>query len=285
MNKKRKLNLHILFPALVLLTILVCMPMFINAVSAKDPAPSLPDTEQTNSDQTLQKPEELPATPSEDKHQNEIPDEQPGEQTDSSVPKEEQPPEEPKTTDITLFIGDSRTVGLMEYSGIENAEYFCSVGMNVYKIFDTTADMPGRGSVYLESLLNEVKFKRIHLMLGINELGYDHYTTVDVYQDTVNKIRELQPDAVLYLGANLHVTAEKSNSDNLYNNQNINRFNQAVAAMADGKSIFYADVNEVFDEGGALAASITWDGVHVYASCYETWGQWLCEFMDNAEGN
>ena len=163
MNKKQQSKMHWLFPALVLLTILVCMPMFINAVSAKDPAPSLPDTEQTNSDQALQKPEELPATPSDDKQQDEIPDEQPEEQADASAPEEEQPPEEPKTNDITLFIGDSRTVGLMEYSGIENAEYFCSVGMNVYKIFDTTADMPGRQTKPLKKTIKIIVYFRNYL--------------------------------------------------------------------------------------------------------------------------
>ena len=36
--------------------------------------------------------------------------------------------------DDALFIGDSRTVGLMEYAGIDDADYFCTVGMSVYNI-------------------------------------------------------------------------------------------------------------------------------------------------------
>lgn len=290
MNKKRKPKFQILFTVLVLLTILVCLPIFINSVSEKDDTPYVPDTEQTNSDkdQMQQKPEEIPEEPPEDKVENppEGTDEAPSENSpDAQLPEEEPPQEEPETSGITLFIGDSRTVGIMEYAGLENSEFFCSVGMNVYKLFDETVNMPEHGSIRLESLLNEVKYKRIHIMLGINELGCDFTTTVNKYQDTVNRIRELQPNAVLYIGANLHVSSARSDSDSVFNNGNINRFNQLISEIADGTNVKYLDSNVVFDENGALPASNTSDGIHVYASCYKTWGQWLYEAMDMNEEN
>ncbi len=60
-------------------------------------------------------------------------------------------------------------------------------------------------------------------MLGINELGYDFQQTVQKYSTVITQIRGTLPAAVLFLEANLHVTAEKSDSDNLYNNISINR--------------------------------------------------------------
>ena len=46
-----------------------------------------------------------------------------------------------------LFIGDSRTVGLMEYSGIDGADYFCTVGMSVYNIHKKPVSVPKVGKV------------------------------------------------------------------------------------------------------------------------------------------
>ena len=43
----------------------------------------------------------------------------------------------------TLFIGDSRTVGLMEYGKNEkNQIFFCSVGMSVFNIYDDALSVP-----------------------------------------------------------------------------------------------------------------------------------------------
>ena len=41
-----------------------------------------------------------------------------------------------------LFIGDSRTVGLMEYGKIKNAEFFADTGMSVYNIYKKRITVP-----------------------------------------------------------------------------------------------------------------------------------------------
>ncbi|MDD6478252.1 MAG: hypothetical protein PUF48_00330, partial [Oscillospiraceae bacterium] len=56
--------------------------------------------------------------------------------------------------DDALFIGDSRTVGLMEYAGIDGADYFCTVGMSVYNIHKKPVSVPNVGKVTLTELLN-----------------------------------------------------------------------------------------------------------------------------------
>ena len=59
----------------------------------------------------------------------------------------------------------------------------------------------------MEELLCSRKFDTIFFMLGINELGYDYDSIVKQYKRTVEKVHDLQPDAAIVLGANLHVTA------------------------------------------------------------------------------
>lgn len=180
--------------------------------------------------------------------------------------------------DDALFIGDSRTVGISEYGNLQNADYFCNTGMSVYNLFSASEKVKSLGgSTNLEALLDTKQYGKIYLMLGINELGYDFDATVAKYAETVNFIREKQPDAIFYIQANLHVTKSRSDSDAVYSNANIDRFNQSISALADGKEIFYIDINEVFDDGsGNLAAEYTSDNAHVYAKYYVDWSNWLC---------
>lgn len=180
--------------------------------------------------------------------------------------------------DDALFIGDSRTVGLHEYGNLGNAEVVADSGMNVYKIFEKEFVTVSGGKKQLETILQERQFGKVYLMLGINELGYDFDRTVSRYADLLAEIRKLQPEALIFLEANLHITGAKSEDSPIYTNENINRFNQAVEQMADGQSVFYLDVNELFDdEDGNLAEMYTVDHAHVLGKYYTDWVDWILE--------
>lgn len=178
--------------------------------------------------------------------------------------------------DDALFIGDSRTVGLHEYGDLGNAEVVADSGMNVYKIFEKEFVTVSGEKKSLETVLSERTFGKIYLMLGINELGYDYDRTVARYEELVTRLQELQPKACIFLEANLHITAEKSESSPIYTNENINRFNQAVEQMADNRTRFYLDVNELFDdEEGNLSEEYTVDHAHVLGKYYSDWVAWI----------
>lgn len=185
-------------------------------------------------------------------------------------------PEDPFAN--ALFVGDSRTVGIQKYAGIEGADFFASTGMSVYNVFDRKVDVAGQKGLLLTELLSQKSYDRIFVMLGINELGYSMDKTVETYRQVVDSLRELQPEAYIHIQANLHVTKAKSDGDKLYNNDNINRLNEALAALADGETVFYLDANPAFDdENGALGGDLSGDGVHPYGKCYATWADWLLE--------
>jgi len=178
--------------------------------------------------------------------------------------------------DDALFIGDSRTVGLAEYGDLGEAEVVADSGMSVYKIFNKKFRTSTGEKKLLETVLSEKKYGKIYLMLGINELGYDYNVTVAKYERLIGRIRELQPDALIFLEGNLHITAEKSGSSPDVTNENIDRFNEAVSAMADDRTMFYLDVNEIFDDGnGNLEKKYTTDHVHILAKYYTQWAEWI----------
>lgn len=180
--------------------------------------------------------------------------------------------------DDALFIGDSRTVGISEYGDLNNAIFFANTGMSVYNVFEKNVSVPQVGKLKLEQLLIYKKFGKIYIMLGINELGYNQEKTLKKYKDLLKFIQEKQSNAIIYIEANLHVTAERSNKDKTINNININKINNEISQLADNEKIFFIDVNEKFDdENGNLSSNYTQDNVHIYAKYYKEWSDWLSQ--------
>ena len=283
MKQKKRNRRHALFPLFMVLTLLLTLPTAIAAATPTSQDTSQTVTEPAPSPEAPVEPVEEPDVAVENKPADKDDPETPVTLPDTELEETPEPEQEPLTVEelfsTTLFIGDSRTVGLSEYAGLP-ATFFADVGMTVYSAFDKEVSVAGVGKVTLSDLLSQQKFDRIHLMLGINELGYDMDATVKQYASVLEQIGVLQPDATIYLGANLHVDAARSQSDAIFNNTRINQFNQQVAAMADGKDVIYLDVNPLFDdESGCLRSDLTGDGTHVYGSSYVTWGQWLYEQM------
>lgn len=183
--------------------------------------------------------------------------------------------------DDALFIGDSRTVGMAEYGGLDNATFYASTGLTIYKLF-TAEIVPVEGSkqkITIEEALSERQFAKIYLMIGINEMGTGTVETfMEKYTEVVARLQELQPDAVIYLQSIMRVSSERSAKGDYINNEGINLRNEEIAKLADNEKIFYLDVNPVIcDEDGALEKSYTFDGVHLMAKYVSIWKQFLME--------
>lgn len=175
-----------------------------------------------------------------------------------------------------LFIGDSRTVGLMEYAQIADADFFANAGMSVFNIHKKPVSVPNVGKVTLTELLNHKIYDKIYIMLGINEIGYNMNSITAQYSELLAFIQEKQPNALIIIQANLHVTKARSDSDKTTNNHMIDKLNTALSKLADGKSIFYLNANSVFDDaGGNLSSDKAGDAAHLRAKYYAEWGGWI----------
>jgi len=180
--------------------------------------------------------------------------------------------------DDALFIGDSRTVGLYEYGGLGNAEVFAHSGMSIYKVFKEEFELRSGEKTTLETALQTKQFGKVYIMLGINELGYDFDQTVARFSEAIAFIKEWQPEALIFLQANLHITNKKSEDSDLFNNTNINLFNQAVSELADGKQTFYLDVNPLYDDAdGGLSEEFTTDHAHILGKYYIDWADFILQ--------
>lgn len=180
-----------------------------------------------------------------------------------------------------LFIGDSRTVGLCEYSDMEQATFYASTGLTVYKVFDAQiVEVPGsKTKITIEDALKKKQFGKIYFMIGINEMGTG---TVDSFMETyagvVAHLQELQPNAIIFVQAIMRVTTERSNKGDYINNQGIDERNERIAELADNQRVFYLDVNpQISDDTGGLNSDYTFDGVHLKAMYIPIWTDYLSE--------
>lgn len=197
-------------------------------------------------------------------------------------------PEEAQTYEFTTatedyfadacFIGDSRTVGISQYAGIENATFLCKTSLTIYD-YEKPKLTFNDEKMSIKDILTENQFAKIYLMVGINECGTGTPETFyERYREVVNDIRKLQPDALIFIQGNLFVTQSKSDESDSINNENIAARNALIATLANQKDIFYIDINEssLCDEG-ALVSDYTWDQVHIKAQYYPVWKDYLLQ--------
>lgn len=180
------------------------------------------------------------------------------------------------TMEDALFIGDSRSVGLSEYATLDSADFFAVVGMTVFRILDASVDIEGLGEVSLEQLLDSRKYGKIYIMLGVNEAGYALDDIITEYRQLLETVIKKQPDALIFIQANLRVTKAFSDKSEYIKNTAIDNINASLSSFADNISIFFIDANPVFDDGnGSLSPSHSSDGIHLYADSYALWGEWI----------
>ena len=173
-----------------------------------------------------------------------------------------------------LFIGDSRTVGLRDYTDLsEHADFYCETSLTIYKVLEE--NFKGLGTIQ-DALANK-DYGKIYLMVGINELGRG--TTEDFmeqYTLVVDTLHQMEPEAKIFIQGNMRVSGKKNSGDAIFNNSNINARNNAIATLADNQQFFYIDVNEVVcDEEGNLAEDYTFDQIHLLGVYNDLWKQFL----------
>lgn len=153
--------------------------------------------------------------------------------------------------DDAVFIGDSRTQGFIIYNGLSNATAYMDKGLKVDTAF-TKADIEVNGVKMsaMDALAQNTTFKKVYVMLGVNELGWAYSDIfIEKYGELVDKIKEIKPDAEIYIQSILPVSEKKSNSDKIYNMEKINEYNGLIQKMAEEKKVYYLNVAEAVADG------------------------------------
>lgn len=176
------------------------------------------------------------------------------------------------------FIGDSRTQGLIMYNGLKYVQDYSYIGLMVdtavTKKFVKTDN--GNKITLLEDMKNK-NIKKVYIMLGVNELGWSYPQVFKVkYGELIDEIRKVKPDCQIYLQSIIPVTKSKSNSDSIYNNTNIAKFNEYIKQVANEKGVHYLNVKSVLvDSEGNLPENASTDGIHVGKTYCQKWLKYL----------
>lgn len=169
-----------------------------------------------------------------------------------------------------VFIGDSRIVGLMTYSGVKSY-YYAKVSLNIFSVLHTEFLSPSDSSgsnkqlTVLEALEKYPNFKKVYISFGINELGYNPTAFINAYEYFLDQVMKLLPDATFYIQDVFPVTAEAS-ARNRYgvNNDAVMRTNSLLLELAKKKNVNFVNMYEKFaGAGGALDPALTADGIHL----------------------
>lgn len=180
--------------------------------------------------------------------------------------------------DDAVFLGDSRTVGLKLYSGWDNCDFLCDVGMTIYDCLDRDIEYRDISHTTAREILSSRNYGKIYIMLGINECGSNIDTFIDKYSEVIEQIHRWQPQAVIIVQGIMKVGASKSASHASINNTNISRRNERLSELSNDYYIYYLDINPaVCNSDGNLSEGYSFDQVHLYAKYYSLWCDYLLE--------
>lgn len=177
-----------------------------------------------------------------------------------------------------LFIGDSRLQGFGFWSGLP-ATYYCATGFQLYKYETTNVVQTEKGKVPIFTAMPYDAFTKIYIKVGLNELGYGTEENFEkTYAGLIEKLREYEPHAIIYVHAILPVTAEKSEKDKAHNNPNIQVRNEALKKFAKDQKAYFLDAGPALaGADGSLPAEMTNDGIHLKPEYMKLWKEYLCE--------
>lgn len=179
-----------------------------------------------------------------------------------------------------VFIGDSRTVGLQNNCDKPKATFLCSVGMHIDTVMtDASITLSNGNAGTVIDALGERQYGRIYINLGTNELGWPYIDTFkDCYTQLITKIKEIQPDAVIYAESILPVTASRSLQGDAINNTNVATFNQAISEVAQQTGINYLDcTSAVAGADGTLPEEASSDGIHLMSEYCDKWLEYIID--------
>lgn len=183
--------------------------------------------------------------------------------------------------DTAVFLGDSRTEGFELFSGMKHGDFYWARGMTVFRVDDEEFrpfEVDGRKCSMVE-VLTLKQYESVYVMLGVNELGFPAASYGEGLGKFIEKIVELQPDAVVYLQIMPPLNdamCRKNKLAHYINNANLAQFNEAIVRVAEEQKVVLLNTYEAYaGEDGQLPAELSNDGCHFAYGAYKRWADYL----------
>lgn len=165
--------------------------------------------------------------------------------------------------DDYVIFGDSRVYGFGTYGFMPTGRVFAGSGDTILNVDDWL------------STLKSLSPSNIYLSYGVNDMGLNLDETEagsygNLYEQQVNKILEICPDAHIYVNSIIPATpaaVEKSP-----NWSNVDKYNAQLKEICEKNGWTYVD-NTALVEGKPIESVYQGDGIHFLNSFYTPWAQ------------
>jgi lysophospholipase L1-like esterase len=179
--------------------------------------------------------------------------------------------------DDALFIGDSRTVGFMQCTGLKKATGYASVGCLVNGALAQSAKLSDGTTTTVARALKKESFGKVYLMYGVNETGWGYTSTfIQRYRKLIRYVKKTQKDAVIYVQSIYPVSKRISDTHSYITNKRIREYNKALQKMAAKEKVYYVNVAvSVSNKHGELPRKAAVDGIHLRKRYCLRWLKYL----------
>ncbi len=179
--------------------------------------------------------------------------------------------------DDAVFIGDSRTEGLITGTGLYNAVSYTHKGLMVDTVF--TELIVNRGGVWISAMeaLKYIDFSKVYVMFGINETGWPYNDVfIEKYGRIIDTIKEINPNAIIYVQQIIPVSESVSSSHSYIKNSKIEEFNRLIRDMAEEKQVCLLNPGSALCGGeNFLPSEAALDGIHLNREYCALWLDYL----------
>lgn len=196
---------------------------------------------------------------------------------DFSSPVPASDPVENSYFDDAVFIGDSRTEGLILNCGLVNTTSYAYKGLMVDTVFTKPVINKNGQKVSVMDALKSTSFSKVYIMLGVNETGWVYSQVFQSkYGEVIDGIREINPEAEIYIQELMPVSDRVSSTHSYITNAKINEYNALLRELAEDKQVYCIDTGRaVASADGSLPDEAAHDGIHLVKAYCEKWLDYL----------
>ncbi len=178
----------------------------------------------------------------------------------------------------TVFVGDSLTVGLQQFSHIPNANYCAYIGIGPKEIYDGSlhTGLDDTQEQPLQALVGYAP-SNVYILLGTNAMvSLSDEALLTYYDEMLNAMQAALPDTVDYYVQS--ITPVLQGVDDRFDAERIISLNNQLAQMAYEKGMYFVDIHSALaDENGWLHVQYasTADAYHLSGEGYAAWVEYL----------
>lgn len=174
-----------------------------------------------------------------------------------------------------VFIGDSITSGISEYSITQTAGVYATNALSTSSVLTQKITVSGQ-KMLITDAMKQAKPSKVYILLGANDITWMSQSTfITNYGKLIDALKADTPDAAYYVQSIFPVSAAYETKTHITNDK-INTFNSALSAMCTDKSVKYVDAGQVLKgSDGKLLTDAATDGYNIKNAYYKKWLDYL----------